>query len=72
MLMRPDMVVPEPEFPECCTERIEGRYFQPIHFPLKRAEQTLNPSILPRATRITLLLADTRRLLYSVSTPIQN
>ena len=56
--MRPDLVVPESEFPQRHIQRIQRHHLQTIEFIFECAEEPLDPAILPRATRIAALMAD--------------
>ena len=46
--MRPDLVVPEPEFTQRHIERIQRHDFQAIEFILELAEEPPGPAVLPR------------------------
>ena len=56
--MRPNLVVPESEFPQRHIQRIQRHHLQSIELIFKRAEEALDAAVLPRATRIAALLAD--------------
>src|SRR5436309_9225702 len=58
ILMRPDVVVKEAELGEGAVERFERIDREPIEPRLERAEETLDPPVLPRAAGIGSLVPD--------------
>lgn len=58
ILMRADMIVEETELAQRAIERIEGCDRELIQIFFQRAEETLDPPVLPRAMQIGCLMAD--------------